>query len=213
MLTRLMPSSWQILFSIWPRFEAAAVCTSALWPSRFMVSVMPSAVSGLTNHEAPSAALVPAGRGWQSVAFSRRYCAYIPPPTIDTVLPRSACDASEEPALTTVPAPSLPTGIAWSSRAVRKGRAASATFAVTLMALPLPVDLAVAMSIGPSSRPRSDGFIGVASTLTTTWSGPGSATATSDSDSSSSPALEIRERSCSPVVLAASLMLNLLIDP
>ena len=56
MLTRPMPSSRQILFSIWPRFEAAAVWTSALWPSRFMVSIMPSAVSGLTNHEAPSAA-------------------------------------------------------------------------------------------------------------------------------------------------------------
>ena len=120
------------MFSIWPRLEAAAVWTSALWPSRFMVSVMPSAVSGLTNHEAPSAALVPAGSGWQSVAFSRRYCAYIPPPTIDTVLPFSACAASDEPALITVPAPSLPTGMASSSRAARKGRDVAGTFAVTL---------------------------------------------------------------------------------
>ena len=190
-----MPSSWQILFSIWPRFEAAAVCTSALWPSRFMVSVMPSEVSGLTNHEAPWAAVVPAGSGWQPIAFRRRYCAYIAPPTIDTVLPSSACAASDEPALITVPAPSLPTGMAWSSRAARMGREASATFAVTLMALPLPVDLAVAMSIGPSSRPRSEGFMGVASTLTTTSSGPGSAMATSASDNSSSPFFLIRERS------------------
>src|SRR5215468_6841119 len=116
MFTRPIPSSWQILFSIWPRFDAAAVCTSALWPSRFIVSVMPSAVSGLTNHEAPSAAVVPAGRGWQSVAFRSRYCAYIAPPIIDTVLPSSACAASDELALITVPAPSLPTGIAWSRR-------------------------------------------------------------------------------------------------
>ena len=123
MFTRPIPSSWQILFSIWPRFDAAAVCTSALWPSRFIVAVMPSAVSGLTNHEAPSAAVVPAGRGWQSVAFRSRYCAYIPPPIIDTVLPSSACAASDEAALITVPAPSLPTGIAWSRRAAMKGSA------------------------------------------------------------------------------------------
>ena len=93
---------------------------------------MPSAVSGLTNHDAPSAVLVPAGRGWQSVAFSRRYCVYIPPPTIDTDLPFSAWAASDEPALITVPAPSLPTGMASSSRAARKGREVAGTFAVTL---------------------------------------------------------------------------------
>ena len=63
MLTRPMPSLMQILLSIWPRLEAAAVCTSALWPSRRMVSVMPSAVSGLTKQDAPSAAVVPAGSG------------------------------------------------------------------------------------------------------------------------------------------------------
>ena len=201
MFTRPMPSSWQILFSIWPRFDAAAVCTSALWPSRFIVSVMPSAVSGLTNHEAPSAAVVPAGRGWQSVAFRSRYCAYIAPPIIDTVLPSSACAASDELALITVPAPSLPTGIAWSRRAAMKGSACSGTLAVILMAAPLPEALAVLMSAGPSSRPRSDGLIGVASTLTKTWSGPGSGIGTSASDSSSSPLFLIRERSCNPFVV------------
>src|SRR6186713_2131539 len=97
-----------------------------------MVSVMPSAVSGLTNHDAPSAAVVPAGRGWQSVAFSRRYWAYIEPPTIDTVLPSSAWAASDEPALTTVPAPSLPTGIAWSRRAAMNDRACVGTLAEIL---------------------------------------------------------------------------------
>src|SRR5215475_3358551 len=124
---------------------------------------MPSAVSGLTNHEAPSAAVVPAGRGWQSVAFSSRYCAYIAPPIIDTVLPSSACAASDELALITVPAPSLPTGIAWSRRAAMKDSACSGTLAEILMAAPLPEALAVLMSAGPSSKPRSDGLIGVAS--------------------------------------------------
>src|SRR5258708_7117334 len=61
MLTRSMPSLTQIRLSICPRLEAAAVCTRALWPSRRMVSTMPSAVSGLTKHEAPSAGLVPGG--------------------------------------------------------------------------------------------------------------------------------------------------------
>ena len=195
MLTRPMPSSRQILFSIWPRLEAAAVWTSALWPSRFIVSVMPSAVSGLTNHEAPSAAVVPAGSGWQSCAFSRRYCAYIEPPTIETVLPISFCAASDEPALTTVPAPSLPTASDWSRRALRNGRAAAGTLAVTTVSAPLPFVVAVERSAGPVSRPRSDGLIGVASTLTTTCSGPGSGMATLASDSSSSPLALISERS------------------
>ena len=93
MLTRPMPSARQIRFSIWPRFDAAAVWTSALWPSRRIVSVMPRAVSGLTKHDAPSAALVPAGSGRQSSAFTVRYCEYIAPPRTATVLPSSACAA------------------------------------------------------------------------------------------------------------------------
>src|SRR5476649_1394311 len=165
---------------------------------------MPSAVSGLTNHDAPSAAVVPAGSGWQSRALSKRYCVYIAPPTIETVFPLSACAASDDPALTTVPAPSLPTGSDWSSRAVRNGSAVAGTVAVTFTSAPLPLLLAVAGSAGPSSRPKSDGLIGVASTLTTTWSGPGSGTGTLASDSSSSPVFLIRERSSSPVLIFSS---------
>src|SRR5260221_4445127 len=167
-----MPSLRQILFSIWPRFEAAAVWTSALWPSRFMVSVMPSAVSGLTNHDAPSAAVVPAGSGWQSAAFSRRYCVYMAPPTIDTVLPLSACAAGEAPALTTVPAPSLPTGIDLSSRAARNGSVWGGTLAVTTMLSPLPLVFAALMSAGPTSVQSYDGLLGQSSTLTRTRSSP-----------------------------------------
>src|SRR5215475_14789774 len=205
MLTRGMPSLRQILFSIWPRFEAAAVWTSALWPSRFMVSVMPSAVSGLTNHDAPSAAVVPAGNGMQSLALRSRYCAYIAPPTVDTVLPKSACAAGDVPALTTVPAPSLPTGIDWSSRAPSMVIAPGGTWAVTLALSPLPEALAALMSAGPSSRPRSDGLIGVASTLITTWSSPGSGTGTLISDSSSSPLFLISERSSRAVSMQSLL--------
>ena len=105
-----MPSLMQILLSIWPRLEAAAVCTSALWFSRRMVSVMPSAVSGLTNHDAPSAGVVPAGSSITSLTFRVRYCVYIAPPIIETFLPISALAASEDPVLITTPAPSLPTG-------------------------------------------------------------------------------------------------------
>jgi hypothetical protein len=68
MLTSPTPSSRQTLLSIWPRFEAAAVCTSAVWPSRRMVSTMPSEVSGLTKHEAPSTAVVLSGKTRQAAA-------------------------------------------------------------------------------------------------------------------------------------------------
>ena len=118
MLTSSTPSLRQILFSIWPRLEAAAVCTSAVCPSRRMVSTMPSAVSGLTKHDAPSAGVVPSGSTMAVGGLTQRYCAYMAPPSIDTVLPSSAW-AARTPASTTTPAPSLPTGIDWSSRAAR----------------------------------------------------------------------------------------------
>ena len=62
----------QILLSICPRLEAAAVCTSALWPSARMVATMPSAVSGLTNQEAPSAGVVPSGSTRHVTALRHR---------------------------------------------------------------------------------------------------------------------------------------------
>src|SRR5665213_2916845 len=111
MLTRPTPSFRQILFNIWPRFDAAAVCTKALWPSIRIVSTMPSDVIGLTKHDAPSAEVVPAGSTRQLAAFRQRYCAYIAPPIIATVLPSSIWAVSDAPALMTTPAPSLPTGI------------------------------------------------------------------------------------------------------
>ena len=139
-----------------------------------MVSVMPSAVSGLTNHDAPSAGVVPAGSTRQSLARMVRYCAYIAPPIMETVLPISAFAASDAPVLTTTPAPSLPTGIDSSSRPAIAFIAASGTFAVITGISLVPEALAVAMSAAPTRSPRSDGLIGVASTRTTTSFSAGS---------------------------------------
>src|ERR1700722_6039767 len=206
-LPRPMPSVRQILLSIWPRLDAAAVCTSALWPSRRMVSTMPSAVSGLTKHEAPSAGVVPAGSTRQSFAGTVRYCAYIAPPISATVLPISAFAASDEPVLTTTPAPSLPTGIDSSSRPAMPFIAASGTSAVITGASFEPEALAVAISAAPIKSPRSDGLIGAASIRTTTSSADGSRVGTRSSDISSSPLFLISERSSSPVVSALMLTL------
>jgi len=55
--------------------------------------------------------VVPAGSDRHSATFRRRYCAYIAPPIMATVLPISAFAASDDPVLITTPAPSLPTGM------------------------------------------------------------------------------------------------------
>ena len=73
MLTSGTPSARQIRLSIWPRFDAAAVCTSAVWPSIRIVSTMPSAVSGLTKHDAPSAARGALGQRRHIIAGTARY--------------------------------------------------------------------------------------------------------------------------------------------
>jgi hypothetical protein len=116
MLTSATPSARQTRLSIRPRLDEAAVCTSAVWPSRRIVSTMPSAVSRVTNDDAPSAGVAPAGSTRHWSAAMQRYCAYIAPPSTETVLPGSTCAASDEPAATTTPAPSLPTGIDASMR-------------------------------------------------------------------------------------------------
>src|SRR5450432_2522290 len=127
-----------------------------------MVSVMPSAVNGLTKHDAPSAGVVPAGSGRHSLTLRQRYCAYMAPPIIATVLPISAFAASDDPVFTTTPAPSLPTGIDSSSRPAIAFMAASGTFAVITGASFEPDAFAVVMSAAPISSPRSDGLIGEA---------------------------------------------------
>src|SRR6266567_5022891 len=139
-----------------------------------MVSVMPSAVSGLTKHEAPSAGVVPDGSGRHSRTLRVRYWAYIAPPIIATVLPISAFAASDDPVLITTPAPSLPTGMDSSTRPAMAFIPASGTFAVITGASLVPDAFAVVISAAPTRSPRSEGLIGEASTRTTTSSGAGS---------------------------------------
>src|SRR3954463_4427555 len=163
-----------------------------------MVSVMPSAVSGLTKQEAPSAGVVPSGSGRHSRTFNVRYCVYIAPPIIATVLPINAFAASDEPVLITTPAPSLPTGMDSSSRPAIARIAPSGTFAVMTGAPLSPEAFAVLISAAPIRSPRWDGLIGAASTRTTTSSAAGSGVGTSSSEISSSPLFLISERSCRP---------------
>src|SRR5260370_30824219 len=152
----------------------------------------------LKKEEGQWGGVMPAGSGRHSLTFRQRYCAYIAPPIMATVLPISAFAASDDPVLITTPAPSLPTGIDSSSRAAIAFIAASGTLAVTTGASFVPDALAVDISAAPTRSPRSDGLIGEASTRTTTSSGPGSGTGTLASDISSSPLFLISERSCSP---------------
>src|SRR4029077_14133560 len=70
-----------------------------------------STVIGFTNEAAPSIAVAPAGSSRHSMTLTDRYCEYIPPPAAATTLPSRACAAADSPAATTVPAPSLPTGM------------------------------------------------------------------------------------------------------
>src|SRR5580704_3442521 len=96
-----------------------------------MVSIMPRAVRGLTNDDAPSLADVPGGRTRHDEPLTARYCEYIEPPATATVRPRSACVSGEDPAATTVPAPSFPTVRDLPTRPPRTRSAPSARGAVT----------------------------------------------------------------------------------
>src|SRR5438105_3504581 len=86
-----------------------------------MVATMPSAVSGLTKQEAPSAGVVPGGNTRHCTALMQRYCEYIAPPRMATVLPISACAAGDAPAWTTTPAPACRTVGALSSAGMAVG--------------------------------------------------------------------------------------------
>src|ERR1019366_1789690 len=128
---------------------------------------MPSAVSGLTKLEAPSLAVVPAGRGRHWLTLRQRFCEYIAPPSVATVLPRSACAAPDAPAPTTTPAPSFPTGIDTPRRPAMAFISLSGIVAVTAGFAGVPEAFAVLMSAAPKSSARSDGLIGAASIRTT----------------------------------------------
>jgi hypothetical protein len=89
--------------------DAAAVWTSGVWPSRCIVPTWPSKVGGLTKHDAPSTAVTPPGSSRHCDTSTQRCCDYIAPSSRPSVLPSSACADVDEPATTTLPAPSFPT--------------------------------------------------------------------------------------------------------
>lgn len=142
-----------------------------------MVSTMPSAVSGLTKLDAPSAAVVPAASARHWSALTQRYCEYIPPPAAATILPFSACAAGDAPAAMTSPAPSFPTGSDCPTRPAIARIAFSGIAADTTGSLGVP-PCNVVRSAAPKSMPRSDGLMGAASTRSTTSSGAGSGVST-----------------------------------
>ena len=141
MLTRSTRSLMQMRLSIWPRLDAAAVCTSALWPSRRIVSTMPSAVSGLTKHDAPSAGVVPGGSTRHCSALTRSVLRVHGAAEHGHRLAEQRLRGGDAPASITTPAPSLPTGSDWPSRPAIAFIARSGTRAVTTVRAPLPVAL------------------------------------------------------------------------
>ena len=121
------------------------------------------------------------------------------PPRTPTVLPNRACAAADDPACTTTPPPSLPTGKDSSILPPIARSMTSGIFAVITGRSAVPPATAVDMSAPPNNSPRSEGLIGEASTRTTTSFSPGAATGTDSRDSCSSPLDFTKERSCRPV--------------
>src|SRR5882672_9039921 len=174
-----------------------------------MVSTIPSAVSGLTKEEAPSAGVVPGGNTRHCTALMQRYCEYMAPPRMATVFPISACAAGDAPAWTTTPAPSLPTGSDCSRRPAIAFITAGEMLAVTAGLSAVPDALAVLMSAPPKRSPWSEGLMGAAPMRTMTSSGLGSGVGTLTSESWRLPSCLTVERSCSPVLVSAMCRLPL----
>ncbi len=160
-----------------------------------MVSSIPRAVNGLTKDDAPSLAVAPSGKTRHAEASTTRYCVYIAPPAIPTVRPRRARAAGDDPAATTMPAPSLPAGSGLSTRAESPPSTPVPNDAVTMGRSGVPATVAVVMSAPAMSSPRSDGLIGEASTRTNTSLAPGVGTGTSCKESSSVPCDVTNDRS------------------
>ena len=94
----------------------------------------------------------------------------IEPLTPETVAPSSICAPGDDPAATTVPAPSLPHGIGLPTRAAFMAMAAGLKVPTSAPS----TDANDSGSAPAMSMPRSDGLMGAASTATTTSSGLGS---------------------------------------
>ena len=91
----------------------------------------------------------------------------------------SCCASGADPADTTVPAPSFPAVRAFPTRAASEARARCGICAVMIGRSVVPENWAASTSAPARRTPRSDGFIGVASTLTITSCDPGSGIAAS----------------------------------
>src|SRR6267142_713750 len=111
-----------------------------------MVSSIPRDVNGLTKDDAPPLAVAPSGKTRHAEASTTRYCVYIAPPATPTVRPRRACAAGDDPAATTMPAPSLPAGSGLSTRAESPPRTPVPNDAVTMGRSGVPATVAVVMS-------------------------------------------------------------------
>ena len=213
-LTSGTPSARQIRLSIWPRLDAAAVCTSPVCPSRRMVSTIPSAVSGFTNAEAPSTGSAPSGSGRHIRGEARQYSPYAAPPRKPTVRPSSACASGDAPAATTRPLPSLPAVIDWPTLAASTRMTGSAMAAVTVGSSADPLATASETSAIASSSARSDGLIGAASTRTSTSRSPGLGVSTVSSESRSSPSVVTTLRSWRMVAgISGMVVPSLEVDP
>src|SRR6185295_4934130 len=125
---------------------------------------------------------------------------------IATVFPSSACASCDEPAATTTPAPSLPTGIDWPLRDARPRNVCGGIGAVTTGLSSSPVDVAVSASAVASSSPRSDGLIGAASMRTSTSFGCGWGVSIVAMDNSSCPSAVTSDLICR-IVLGTSVVI------
>ena len=166
-LTSGTSSAVQCRTSICPRLEAAAVCTRAVSPSSRIVPTMPRTVIGLTNQPAAGAGVTSSGSTRHSAAFAVRYCEYMAPPATATVRPSSVCASADVLGVDDDAGARFPVGSDMPIRPAMPARISAGTSSRTV---PSSERWAVCGSAGPSSRPRSDGWIGAASTRRTTSS-------------------------------------------
>ena len=155
---------------------------------------------GLTNDEAPTLAGVPSGSSRHSDTSTLRNWEYICPPAAETVFPRSACAAGEDPAAITVPAPSFPTAIDSPSLPESERRKLGSIGALATGKPSRSVTCVLETSAPARSSPRSEGLTGAASTRMTTSFSFGTGIGISTNVSSSVPLSETVDRSCNPEV-------------
>src|SRR4029450_2747291 len=108
-----------------------------------------------------------------------RYCTYMAPPRMPTTLPRRACAACDVPAATTIPPPSLPTGIVRPMRPAAACIASGERIARTACTATRASRTIVLISARANMTPKSDGLMGGPPIRPPTSSGPGAGRAAS----------------------------------